>query len=273
MNLNELLKQYLNEIKTTKSHNSYLTYKNALNVWFKTGNVEITLPYITEIISTWQCSQNSKVLRCRILKKFIDYCKYFDVEFQDLAPIIEILNGFKPKEIEPEYVSKEQYKKLMETCTSDRLRVCIQLMYENGLRSDEVLNIKSNDYNYESKNIIIRNTKNGNDYSILVTDNLNENLKMIFDFSSEYLIHSRSGQRIANSNFRKEVKELCIKAGYPKLHCHSFRHGSAMFLLDNKVSVFLIQKHLRHKSIQSTQKYLHYTNEQKQEINELFSQI
>lgn len=272
MSLNELLIQYLKEIKTTKAHNTYLTYENALNIWFNNGQVQITLPYITEVIGTWDCSQNTKVIRCKILKKFIDYCKYF-IEIQDLPPIFEVLDGFKKKDIEPEFVSQEQYKMIMGICPNQRLKVCIQLMFENGLRSDEVLDIRSVDYHPTTKTILIRDTKNGNDYNIMITDSLNENIKMIFDNSFEYLIHTRSGQRIANPNFRKEVKALCVKAGYPELHCHSFRHGSAMFLLEHKVDMFKIQKHLRHKSIQSTQKYLHYTKEQKQEINDLFSNL
>ena len=153
------------------------------------------------------------------------------------------------------------------------MQASIRLMYENGLRASEVLDIKTMDYDSLNKTIILRDTKNHNDYSIMITDSLNELLMRICDSKYDNLFHTTKGNRIAYSNFEASIKRTCIRLGYNHLHCHSFRHGSAMYLLENGVNLFTIKNHLRHKSIQSTQKYLHYTDKQRQEVNTLFNNL
>lgn len=269
--MNKLLNQYLNEIKNTKSKNTYLTYSKALDNWFE-NDICFSTQYITDTIGNWECSQNTKVLRCRILKKFIEYCSYY-IDIPNKTPLINMLSDFKEKKVETAYVTQEQYHKILSVCIKNiRLRASIRLMYENGLRASELLNIKTCDYDIKNCSIIIRDTKNGNDYTIMITDSLNQLLSQLVD-NSEYLFHTPKGKQIEYSNFNISIKTVCARAGYPELHCHSFRHGSAMFLLENNVNLFTIKNHLRHKSIQSTQKYLHYTDRQKQEVNNLFSKI
>ena len=270
--MKNLLNQYLNEIKNTKTANTYDTYSRALELWFE-NDICFSSEYIVNKLGEWDCSQNTKVLRCRVLKKFIEYCSYY-IDIPEKHIIMNIIKGFKIKDSNTEYVTQEQYQTLLHATRRDiRLQACIRLMYENGLRASEVLNIKTKDYNKNSKEIIIRDTKNGNDYVINITDTLNDLLIQIIDIKCDYLFHTINGTKIAYSNFELSVKRICNRCGYNNLHCHSFRHGSAMFLLENNVNLFTIKNHLRHKSIQSTQKYLHYTDKQRQEINNLFNKI
>lgn len=270
--MKNLLNQYLNEIKNTKTANTYDTYSRALELWFE-NDFCFSAEYIANTLGNWDCSQNTKVLRCRVLKKFMEYCSFY-MEIPEERIIMNIINSFKIKDSESEYVTKEQYQAILQaTRREERLQASIRLMYENGLRASEVLNIKTRDYDKVGKTIIIRNTKNGNDYIINITDTLNDLLVQIYDSKYDYLFHTVNGTKVAYSNFELSVKRVCNRCGYSNLHCHSFRHGSAMFLLDNNVNLFTIQKHLRHKSIQSTQRYLHYTDKQRQEINNLFNKI
>ena len=106
-----------------------------------------------------------------------------------------------------------------------------------------------------------------------MTDDLNNTIKEYYNKDSEYLLPSKRGTKIDAGNFRKYIKELCTKCGYPKLHCHSFRHGSATYLLDNDVNIFVIKEHLHHKSLQSTQKYLHISKKHKEQVRNIFSNI
>lgn len=269
------IKQYLDIVKITKSENTYKTYQNALHLWFPNNKVNLQLDYISSILNNWKdISDNTIALRCQILKKFIDYLRERGKN-QDYQMVIKLLNQFKTKETVPEVVTVEQYKEILKY-TDLRTEIIIDLMYQNGLRVSEVANILTKNYDYENSNIVLLDTKNGNDYKIILTTELNDkihNLLSTENIKSEYLLHTSSGNKLIDSYIRRLVKNVCIKAGFSNLHCHSFRHGSAVLLLNSNVNLFTIKEHLRHKTIGSTQRYLHITDKQRNEIANIFSSI
>lgn len=266
---------FLQSVQASKSLNTYKVYQTALDHWFPSEQTDLSFDYINKRLCGFKCSQNTKALRCTVLKKYIEfYSNFGHVDMQ--KAILELLNSVHSKETVPNYVTPEQYNELIRLCGNVRLNICISLMYFNGLRASEVLNIKTKDYNFQESSILITNTKNGNDYKINLVDNLNQRIKGFLDIhpsSSEFLIHTSQGNQLLDVALRQQVKRLCIKAGYPELHCHSFRHGSAMYLLDNNVNLFVIKEHLRHKSVQSTQRYLHIGAKQKQQVTDLFNKV
>ena len=269
--MENLLLQFLKQVKTTKTCNTYNVYKNALQNWFPNKIINFDLDYLTDTLDMWTCSQNTKVLRCRVLNKFMKYYSCFH-KIENEYLIKEILQSTTPKEVVPQVVSFEQYQRIRNYCVWDfDLAISIALMYQNGLRISEVLNICTKNYDYATGTIIIFNTKNGNDYKILLTEQLNEEIYKYCDFDSEYLIHDENNHQVKEDNFRQKIKRLCKRAGYPELHCHSFRHGSAVYMLDNNIDLFTIKEHLRHKSLQSTQRYLHIGDKQRKQVQTLFA--
>lgn len=271
--MSKYLKQYLEMVQATRSNNTYKTYLNALNCWFEDGKLNFDLQFISQKLSGWNCSQNTKALRCKVLIKFIDfYSNFRSVPHSKL--LLETLKSVEYKETVPEMVTENQYKIISNTCNNLRFAICIDLMYQNGLRSDEIINIQTKNYNPSTKTIRITNTKNHNDYELQLTDTLNSKIeKYITNSKSKWLIHTRTNKQLNAGYLRKEIKKICIKSGFPELHCHSFRHGSAMHLLDNNVNLFVIKEHLRHKSLQSTQRYLHISNKQREQVKNIFSAI
>ena len=155
-----------------------------------------------------------------------------------------------------------------------RYRLAIELMFKNGLREDEVTSLMVKDYDANQSTVIIRNPKNHSDRIAYLNSDTNAMVKdIIGDSKDGYILHTRTGHRILNSMFRRDIKTLCIKAGYPKLHAHSFRHGSAKYLLDHDVDIATIQSHLGHKSIATTQRYLHIGMKQKELVRGLFDAV
>lgn len=271
--MDKYLTQYLLKIKATKSENTYKAYKKCLiDVWFPNGKTNLTLNHIVSTIQNWNYSQNTKAQRCAILKGYLDfYINYHPIK--DLAAIKDVLSDIKFKEVVASVVTIDQYKEIVSACNDIRIRICINLMFQNGLRHEEVAGILSDDYNAADGTIIIRDTKNTNDYMIYLTNELNELIKKYHTHTSKYLLTTRNKTKLDCGYIRKEVKALCTKQGYPELHCHSFRHGSAVTLLDNNVNLFVIKEHLRHKSIQSTQRYLHISSKHKTEVKGIFTNI
>lgn len=270
--MDKVLADYLALVETTKANNTFVAYRNSLKNWFPDGKVDLSISYINSVIKTWDnLSRNTKALRCVTLRKFIDFI-HRDKPIENYDTLEEMLSSFSAKAVVPECATVEQFKTIYNSCNDIRYKIVIALMFENGLRESEVLNIKTADYDYEQKTIKLVDTKNGNDYLIHLTDRLNNLIKEVAD-NSEYLIHSRTNKPIHPANLRKTIKNICVTCGYPKLHCHSFRHGSATTLLNNHVDLFVIKEHLRHKSIQSTQRYLHISEQQQKQVQNVFSEI
>ena len=266
------LEKYLDTVKATKAENTYKTYMTAFKNWFSEGKVVLSLDYINGKLNTWNCSVNTKALRCRILKKFIDFLSHYQT-IEGLAVILEVLQSVESKDTIPAVATKEQYIEVLKHCTHLRSKIALTLMFQNGLRSDEILGIKTENYNPKEKTILLLDTKNHNDYQIYLTDSLANMIDEYVNYDSEYLLHTGKGTKIQYRCFYDEIKNICIKAGCPELHCHSFRHGSAVTLLDNNVNLFIIKEHLRHKSIQSTQRYLHISKQHKEQVRDIFSAI
>ena len=271
--MDKLLKQYLLKVQATKSSNTYRSYQRTLSeIWFPNGKTNFSLEHITSTIQNWNCSQNTKAQRCAVLRGYMEF--YNNIKpISNLATLKDMLSDVKFKEVVPEVVTIDQYKAVIQKCSDIRIEICIDLMFQNGLRHEEVASILADDYDANEGSVIIRDTKNTNDYKIYLTQELNEKISCYLVHQSTYLLTTKNNTKLDTGYIRKYVKMFCTQAGFPELHCHSFRHGSAVTLLDNNVNLFVIKEHLRHKSLQSTQRYLHISQKHKSEVRNIFANI
>lgn len=264
---------YLEKVRLTKSNNTYKVYKTALERWFTNEDDTLTTDNIISKLSEWKVDNNTKVLRCAILKAFMKFYSRKNT-IEDYDEILDVISGISKVNKIPEYVTTEAYDKIISLYMDKRYRLAIELMFKNGLREDEVTSLMVKDYDANQSTVIIRNPKNHSDRIAYLNSDTNAMVKdIIGDSKDGYILHTRTGHRILNSMFRRDIKALCIKAGYPKLHAHSFRHGSAKYLLDHDVDIATIQSHLGHKSIATTQRYLHIGMKQKELVRGLFDAV
>ena len=266
--------EFLRKIKITKPVNTYKTYRNALLSFFPDGKLNLDFDFLLAAIESWSVDTNTKVLRCAVLKAFLNYYRRSH-NINRYDDILDLLSISREEKI-PECVTVEQFKIIISQKISLRLKTILVLMFENGMRSDEILNLKIANYDNEENTLIINNPKNHIDRVIYLTRSASDLIAEYIHSStinSNFIFHTDTGKRIDNRNLRKEVKNACIKAGFPELHAHSFRHGSAKFLLDHNVNLAKIQSHLGHSSITTTQRYLKIDKKAKEEIKNLFANI
>lgn len=163
----------------------------------------------------------------------------------------------------PRYVpSLDDFKKVVECAESSQDR-CMLLSYLYlGARKSELFKLKWNDISWTDRKLRLKTMKRKNGISeynwLPMTGQL---VTLLADHGkgdrlSEYVfINPRTLRPYQERN--RWFPRLCKKANVHPFGVHAVRHLTASILVENDVSLIDIQTILRHKSITTTEKYLH----------------
>lgn len=161
----------------------------------------------------------------------------------------------------PMILSKEEVKALLEAPKNLGHRAILATMYGSGLRVSEVTNLKMSDLDRDRKVIWVRRGKGHKDRQVMLAEPLREVLIAYWRWKrpTDWLF---PGGKPDCHIARETVFETCRKAarlaGITKaVHPHSLRHAFATHLLDDGVSLLVIQKLLGHANLKTTARYLH----------------
>jgi integrase len=145
-----------------------------------------------------------------------------------------------------------------------------------GLRRTELTDLNWNDINLGNKYLIVRKSKNKNQRIIPLHDRVIELLDLYLNqrlpLKNNALFIGRTGERInhnsLNNLFGRYIKIAGLSGkGYT---IHTLRHTFATRLLNKDVSLVNIMNLMGHRSLESTQIYLHVTGKELVEsINQL----
>lgn len=207
----------------------------------------------------------------------------------------------------PYIFSKEQLKSFFTACDSMEIHrqspmkyilpVLYRMIYGCGLRINEALKLKSEDVNLDEGYIIIRETKNGSDRILPISNSLKDicgqyNKCYLSTLSScEFFFTQENGKKYASDTVYKWFRKILWKAGIPHggkgmgPRVHDFRHSFSVHSLaemsrkglDLYYSLPVLSKYLGHSSLEATDKYVRLTSdmypELMQEINSLCSYL
>lgn len=189
-----------------------------------------------------------------------------------------------PKQDEVEFITREQFRQLMNACNNNRDKLIVSFMFECAMRESEVAGVHICDVIiYEQKIKIVSRkdningafVKNEAEGTVFMTE---EMAKIYYeyiinefnDYDSDYVFINlkgpTKGQPITTQTIIKLFERLSQKVGY-KVHPHMCRHGFATEKISAQCGWDLaeISAYLRHRNIQSTMIYTHYTDEFKKE--------
>ena len=165
---------------------------------------------------------------------------------------------------EPSFLQEVEIRKLLQAVKKDkRAEVAIRILVETGFRLSELTNISVGDIDTNSKTIKIR--RKGNMEQIVP---INSGLaKLIKSFVKNKngdmpLIANRMGKRMTQRRVAIMVQYYLKKAKVDRvgISVHSFRHSFCVRMLENKVNLKTIQVLCGHRSISTTERYLHIAN-------------
>jgi len=189
---------------------------------------------------------------------------------QEIAAIFSAFDQFVPERISP-------------NAAYSMMPALIRLLYGTGLRSGEALALERKDIDLVGRQIIIRQSKNGTERMVPISDPLADALLRYkdkkapgTDRSANNLFfvkkdHTPCGQHTVSGTFRKILWRAGIPYGGkgigPRLHdlrhtfaCHAFAAMSESGL-DLYNSLPILSTYLGHRALESTEKYVRLTVE------------
>jgi len=204
----------------------------------------------------------------------------------------------KPKEIKykgAKHYNERQIEQLLECAKGDPLEITILLSLFYGLRRSEVLGLRWDAVDFESRTIAIKHTvvkvgnvlhkndrtKNDSSYTAFP---MSEKIEMELqrwkkhqiemktlqpnDYEDNgYICTKANGQLLATDFVSQHFAWLLKKNGMPHIRFHDLRHSSASYLKSLGFDLKDIQVWLRHKDIQTTMNlYTHLDMEAKSNI-------
>ena len=190
----------------------------------------------------------------------------------------------------PVILSREEIWRMLKSADLLKHKLVIGLIYGCGLRCMELRNIELSHLDFDRKMLHIVQGKGGKDRYVPLSEHLIRGLKTFIKIENptQYLFNgnknrnieeidasaSLSTKALKTTNSTEEfpdfdsrysqrgvqwvIKTISKKAKITKVvHTHTLRHSYATHLLEDGVSIIMVQKLLGHERIESTMEYLH----------------
>jgi integrase/recombinase XerD len=168
----------------------------------------------------------------------------------------------QPKKL-PEVLSPTEVATLLQNVSDYRNQVALTTIYSCGLRLQECLHLKVKDIDSSRMTVRVEEGKGMKDRYVMLSERL---LKLLREYyrtvrpRSEYLFPSvRDPKKPMNENRlqRAFIKTLNRLGWKKRVSVKTLRHCFATHLLEAGYDVRLIQELLGHRSVTTTQRYMH----------------
>lgn len=166
-----------------------------------------------------------------------------------------------PKKL-PEYLTKEETKRLIFSINNEKHKLIICLLYSTGLRVSELVNLRVRDFIFENGVGWVRGGKGNKDRQFIIAEKLREEIIHFFDddylTADSYVFKGQNGAHLSTRTVQEIVKKAAMKAGIEKnVHPHTLRHSFATHCAENGMSVFSLQSLLGHNGPETSFDYIH----------------
>jgi len=260
--MNEVLKMYESLlIQKRHSNNTIKTYCNYFKdfcAYCKKHNLEeITTKqinsYILNLIELKNISISQQNQRINAIKF------YYEKVLGRRKQYYELHRPKKEHKL-PKVLSKNEIKKILNSCENIKHKCILMLIYSAGLRRSELLNLTTEDIDSGRMVIHINGTKGKKDRISLLSNNLLQLLRQYYrEYKpKKYLFEGQTGGRYSPTSIANILKKATLKAGIRKtVTPHMLRHSFATHLLEQGTDLRYIQELLGHSSSKTTEIYTH----------------
>lgn len=164
----------------------------------------------------------------------------------------------------PVVLSRPEVTKLLASLDNEKHCLILSLMYSAGLRVSEVVALRPEDFDLETKVLWVRQGKGRKDRQTVISDKIINDLANLLDRAATgwYLFKGqKSSSHLSTRSVEKIFANTLLKSGIRKsATCHSLRHSFATHLLESGTDIRYIQELLGHRNLATTQIYTRVSN-------------
>ncbi|MBS4194672.1 tyrosine-type recombinase/integrase [Lederbergia citri] len=284
MNLVERLRHYLkDDDKSENTIKGYILNVNGFLKWFdESKDMEFSMLHrenVKEYISFLKTVKQSKPktinTKINALVKFNEFL----VEKGHQQDIVITKKDFQ--KVQQQYASLakveqkdvEKFRQLILESENKRNYSLITLLAYAGLRISEALNLKMNDFNFVSREIIVKDGKGDKSRTVFMNDKVKESLQSYIrdrgEVESEYLFISNRGKQLDRTTVNKLFKTFSNRL-QKEITPHDLRHFFCSHAINKGMSVHEVANQAGHSNIHTT---LLYTNPSKQDLINKMNQL
>jgi integrase/recombinase XerD len=164
----------------------------------------------------------------------------------------------------PVILNRSELRELFRAPALLKHRIVLTLIYSAGLRSQEAINLRISDIDFERQAIHIRQSKYKKDRIVPLSKFMAKGLRAYFSVEHpvQWVFNGKEPDgRYSVKGLSWVMRETLKKTGIKKdVSLHSLRHSYATHLLEDGVSILAIKELLGHADIATTMIYLHVAN-------------
>lgn len=240
--------EFLEEVRKTRRVATYNAYKTAL-AKFPAGTIDEVVDYIEKSPHKDTTKKNN----LRVLHIALEYYGALT------KGIKRVIKTFKADESIQECPTTEQVEKVWSNLPSARERAIFALMAYMGLRVGEVRALNLKDITDDGMVIIRRSKGHRADIMPMVHYRVEQAIRAYLperqQTDSEALFTGIRG-RLSIDWLKHLIKNEFTDNGLGQFHCHSLRRYYANAMYQAGVSLVDMQDNMRHKSVETTRRYL-----------------
>jgi integrase/recombinase XerD len=180
--------------------------------------------------------------------------------------VVDIPNPRVAKYVQ-EVLTINDLELLFAACNDMRELALLHLLYDCGLRSREVCNIRLTDFEKVHQKLTLRNSKGGKlrvvPYSTALRQTLTAYFATLKSRPTTYLFErvNEAGVAITVRGVQYILAQVVKRSRLKKdIHPHTFRHTFAVHYLDNGGNLLRLKEILGHEQIETTFHYLKFCN-------------
>ena len=191
----------------------------------------------------------------------LNAARFFFLEVLKRPFVVEGFRYQKPPSRLPMVMNDEEVSRLLAAAASLRDRALLETGYATGMRVGEVTRLLITDLDSGRMAIRVDQGKGRKDRYVMLSQSLLETLRAYWRESKpKVVLFPRRGGTTPRcfSAGQKAFDRARRQAGIKKpVSFHTLRHSFATHLIENGTSVRTVQALLGHRSLQTTQRYLH----------------
>ncbi|PIR21796.1 MAG: hypothetical protein COV44_11265 [Deltaproteobacteria bacterium CG11_big_fil_rev_8_21_14_0_20_45_16] len=180
-----------------------------------------------------------------------------------LSQLLEASAQPKLRQRQPDFLTEHEGFKLLSACfktkRSNRDRLLVSLMMEMGLRLSETLQLRFSNFEGEWLRLIRKGDK---EQRLPVPPSILSAIKFLKDerkpLLEDFVFEGRAKEPMSSRNAQKIIRHLAELAAIKRpIHPHMLRHSFATKLAARGANLVAIKELLGHRSLKTTERYLH----------------